>query len=167
MPRPDDIDRPALQALSTPSLLEHLIAVHYDYLWARLPFLVPMAAKMTRQPCGTGTCSDLAELVAELRTLVLDHLDREERALAAACGEPITEGVLARVAALHREHLAVERLLERVQASSGLSARLPPEACPTQRAFYAELDQISAHVRSQIEIEGEILGPRLAAAAAG
>jgi iron-sulfur cluster repair protein YtfE (RIC family) len=166
--RPDDIDRPALQALSTPSLREHLIAVHHDYLWARLPFLVPMAAKLTRQPCGAGTtCPDLAEIVAELRTLVLDHLDREEQVLVAACGEPITEGVLARIAALHQEHLALERLLERVQVSSGLAARLPPEACPTQRAFYSELDQICVHVRSQIKIEGEILAPRLAAAAAG
>jgi iron-sulfur cluster repair protein YtfE (RIC family) len=80
----------------TPALDKEVAADH-DYVWARLPYLVPMAGKIARRCRQRGDgCTEMAALVAALRSVLLDHLDHEERVLSTlareADAELVTEG---------------------------------------------------------------------------
>lgn len=152
--------------LSTSALIDHLVATHHDYIWARLPFLVPMAAKLTRE-CGRSSpaCARLAELVSELQTLVLGHLERDERDLAALAQSRDPAVVRRRLATMHAEHRALGDLLGQVRGAAGLHQKTSASACATERALYGELERLECHLRSQVLIEREILAPRLALAA--
>ena len=131
-------------------------ATHQEVMWGRLPFLVPMAARVASSCRRSGRdCSELAPLVAELRSLLLDHLDREDHVLARALEEPGGQDGI--VAELHREHLAVLDLLGRVSATA---LRALPESggdCAVERAFRRELALIDDHIRAQVELEEELL----------
>lgn len=136
----------------------------HEYMWARLPFLVPMAAKIGRTCCRTGPeCGQLAQLVDRLHSLALHHLDREERLLArlsASRDDRLTIDALAR---LSTEHHQLLQLLGRVCAAAGLPEAPADDACPTVHAFHHELRSLDQHLRDQIRIEDEILGSRVAA----
>lgn len=148
-----------LDALPTGSLIKYLLDDH-DYIWARLPFLAPMAARLARTCPGAGErCTELAGLVGDLHRLVLDHLAVEERILSGISDAREPDLVLDRVAGLHREHLAIQALLESVEHAADLPRT--PRPCGAMDAFAGELRRIGDHVRSQIQIEEEILAPRL------
>ena len=56
------------------SPIEKSIGRCHDYVWARLPFLVPMAHKVALSSCST--CSEPSELsrqISELHTELLEH----------------------------------------------------------------------------------------------
>ena len=140
-----------------------IAATHHDYVWARLPYLVPMAAKIARE-CRQGRdgCAELAGLVVDLRSLLLDHLDREERVLATLAREADSSFVTERITALHVEHLEIGDLLERIRPLTLLD---PPEgagACATERALHRELALLDDHVRCQILLEERVLAARFA-----
>lgn len=144
--------------------LQRTFSEGHDYIWASLPFLVPMAAKLSKECCGPGSaaCACLGEIVAELRGLLLDHLAREERTLEAISWNPDAGFIRACVAEMHAEHVMVQELLERVRAAAGLGREPRDGACPTERALLRALAALDQHVREQIWIEDEVLGPRLA-----
>ena len=145
--------------------LEATVAAHHDYVWARLPYLVPMAAKVARH-CRQGgdACATLAALVADLRSILLDHLDDEERILATLEREADADFVAERIAALHTEHLVVGTLLERIRAAAVIEPHVEGAACAAERALYRELALLDDHVRSQILLEERLLAARFALA---
>lgn len=145
--------------------LNGLEARGHDYLWARLPFLVPMAAKIARASCGTSAaCGPLAQLVDQLRSLTLRHLDREERLLARLSALRDDGLMIGELASLRAEHCELQDLLGRVCIIAGLPEAPAAGACPTIHAFHQELRSLDRHLREQIRIEDEILGSRIAAA---
>lgn len=131
------------------------IRTDHDYIWARLPFLAPMAAKVARE-CrgGQDGCGELAALVAELRTLLLDHLEREERLLARLADEQDPARVSGALALLHDEHLAVGALLARIRDRLDV---LGDRACATERALHGELALLDRHVVNQLAVEEQAL----------
>lgn len=152
MPRPHDHPQPASQ-------MNGISDEHHDFIWARLPFLVPIAAKIAQTCGGTGqACFELAQLVERLRSVLLGHLDREEKLLSRIRTSADDQLIIAQVDELRREHRDVQDLLERVCDSAGLPHMPPAHACPTVHAFYEELTGIARYVRSQIQVEDEILG---------
>lgn len=142
-----------------PAELDRLAADH-DAIWARLPFLGPMAVKLAEE-CRTGQdrCAELAALVIRLRALLLDHLDHEEQTLALLA--PDVGLARAELASLHEEHLAISELLGHIRAALD---RIPGDMCPTERALRGELARLDRHVRGQVEVEERILAGYLAAA---
>ena len=139
------------------------IADDHDSIWARLPFLGPMAVKLA-QECRTGQdrCGELAALVIQLRSLLLDHLEHEEHTLAGLVSE--VELAWADLAALHEEHVAIGELLARIRAALD---RIPGDLCATERALRSELCRLDEHVRGQVVIEERILAGYLAARTEG
>lgn len=126
----------------------------HDYLWARLPFLVPMAVKMSRQCCGPGPdCGRLAGLVGELSSMVLSHLEHEEKTLASLNADRDDERIAACLADLRAQHQQVLRLLGEVCEVAGLPREPVEDVCPTVRAFHEELDRIGRHLRAQLALE--------------
>ena len=160
------LDQAAFEALPTEALIEHIVSTHHDYIWARLPFLIPMAAKLVRV-CGqqADACACLAARVSELRTVLLDHLEREEQQLTTLLHHRDADSVQQQLEEMHAAHLVVAALLRRVCEAAGLDQQPRPKACPTERALYAELGRINHHIRAQVALEERVLAPRLAAAA--
>lgn len=141
---------------------EVTIAAQHDYVWARLPYLVPMAAKVARL-CGPDDGSaDLVGLLVQLRLLLLDHLDREEHMLSVLDDESDPGRVIDCIAALHAEHLAVCHLLERIRTLWSLDHHAADGA--TERALHHELGLLDDHVRKQIALEERLLAARAAVA---
>jgi iron-sulfur cluster repair protein YtfE (RIC family) len=151
---------PCLEA--TPAL-DATVAEHHDYVWARLPYLVPMAVKVARH-CRRGGdgCAALAALVGDLRAVLLDHLDHEERILSTLERESDPAFVTQRIAALHAEHLAVGTLLERIRAAGVAPPHAAGGACAAERALHRELALLDDHVRAQILLEERLLAARFA-----
>lgn len=135
------------------------IADDHDTIWARLPFLGPMAVKLA-QECRTGRdrCGELAALVIQLRSLLLDHLEHEEHTLAGLASD--VDLARADLASLHEEHLAIGELLGRIQSALD---QIPGDVCPTEQALRAELARLDEHVRGQVVVEERILFGYLAA----
>lgn len=132
----------------------------HDYLWARLPFLVPMAAKISRECCGAGVdCARLAALVDQLHSIVLAHLQHEERVLAGLSAAQ-DEQVSGQLAELRAEHERVLGLLEQVCTAAGLPRTPAEDACPTVHAFYEELERLDRYLRAQLLIEDAAIEAR-------
>jgi hypothetical protein len=133
-----------MTAASDGAWREHLVERH-DYAWARLPFVVPMALAVKRRR-GDRRGHAIARDVVALSSIVLDHMAREERALARHEARAIRER-------LHDDHVAV----------AGLLASLREEATDTstedatERALFAELARLDAELAAQIAAEERLL----------
>lgn len=123
-----------------------IIADHHDYVWARLPFIVPMAVAVARRT-GDRMARELAQMTVELRPLLLGHLEREERLLVAPS--------VAESDRLRAEHLAVTSLLQLIRGATGLAEH--GFADPTARALHSELAALDEHLAAQIALEDELM----------
>jgi len=135
-----------------PTLLDHLIVHHHDYVWARLPFVVPMALAAARGR-GDRTGDELARLIVELGPLLLGHLDREERVLLdpTSVTTRIREG-------MHADHVRVTDLIDHIRNLAGHDYHARTDASPTERALYLELARLDQHVQAQITLEEHLMG---------
>jgi iron-sulfur cluster repair protein YtfE (RIC family) len=142
--------------MSTTPLLDRIME-HHDYVWARLPFVPPMAIAVARRRREPST-DELVRLVIKLQTLLLDHLAREERSLARAAASTMVWGG----DRMHTDHVSIGSILDRIHeiaAACQLNAR--PGVADLERAFCNELALLRAHVTSQIGLE-EALAPTAA-----
>lgn len=141
-------------AVARPALLDDAVADHHDYVWARLPFVVPMAIAAARRR-GDRTTRELARLIVELQPLLLGHLDREEALLAhrASATTRMRDG-------MHADHLAVIALIDRIRSVAGIDYQTRAGADPTELALYVELALLDDHVQAQIAIEEHLMAWR-------
>ncbi|MEO6773354.1 MAG: hypothetical protein ABI467_10045 [Kofleriaceae bacterium] len=139
--------------VTRPTLLDHAVMNLHDYVWARLPFVVPMAIAASRARGDDGS-RELAHLVRGLQPLLLDHLGREEAMLversAAAVRLRLRDGI-------HADHHAVSTVIDQIRAVTGRAYRAREGAGPAERALYVELARLDEHVRAQIAIEEHLL----------
>ena len=137
------------------SIRREILEEHQDHVWGRLPFLVPMAARVA-DACGEGTaCEELPELLGELRATLLDHLDHEEIELLRVLEDPDPDAARRLLDGLHGEHVTLAALLDRVQAAA---SEAPREArCVAQATFERELELLAYHIRAQIALEENVL----------
>lgn len=150
--------------LPVASVIETVIDRHHGYLRTQLPFLAPLAAKVAR------VHGDLQPELREIHTTFMElkgalepHLDEEEAVLfpAMLAHEPDRELIGRELASMHREHLAVGTLLERLRALSG-DYKVPEWACNSYRTLYAELQALEGDVLRHVHIENHVLMPRFA-----
>ncbi len=92
----------------------------------------------------------LARGLLELRPIVLDHLAREEHALALRTARSIRDR-------LHVDHLAVAKLLATLREDAARAATEEAGAGATEHALFAELAQLDAHLAAQIALEEQLL----------
>ncbi len=122
---------------------------HHDYIWARLPFVVPMALAVARRR-GDGRANAIAHALLALHPIVLDHLAREERALALHSARAIRDR-------LHDDHVAVADLLARLREAAAAESTAVADATATERELFAELARLDAHLAAQIAFEEGVL----------
>ncbi len=123
---------------------------HHDYIWARLPFLVPMALAVARRR-GDDRAHAIADALLALHPIVLDHLAREERALALHSARAIRDR-------LHDDHVAVNDLLARLREEAAAASAAGQSSTPTERELFAELVLLDTHIAAQIALEERLLG---------
>ncbi len=154
--------------LSTPSLVAHIVSKHHDYLRRALPFVRALAQKVGRvHGDHNPKLRDLDQAVGELTEALMPHLDEEEQVLfpmLAAKGSDRAERTR-QLDAMHAEHLAVAKLLERIRAASD-DFGLPEWACNSYRALFSELRQLESDTFTHVHLENHVLKPRFEAAAA-
>lgn len=142
-------------AATKEALRVHLASDHHDYVWARLPFLVPMVAKVAKL-CGGAQWAGLVSLVDRLQSVVLHHLDREEHMLARFDHEGDETLIDEQLASLRDEHDDIWHLLRQVCEAAELP-KPTAGALSTVVAFREELHRIEQHLRTQMQIEDDIL----------
>jgi iron-sulfur cluster repair protein YtfE (RIC family) len=141
--------------VAPPTLLDDAVANHHDYVWARLPFVVPMAIAAARRR-GDGTAYELARSIVELQPLLLGHLDREEALLAHRASASVTTRVRD---GMHADHLAVIALIDHIRfVAAEYQARAGAD--PTERALYLELARLDGHIQAQIALEEHLMAWR-------
>jgi iron-sulfur cluster repair protein YtfE (RIC family) len=140
-------------ASERPTLLDHAVANHHDYVWARLPFVVPMAIAAAHRR-GDRSAHELAHLIVELQPLLLGHLDREEALVGRQAAASVTACIRDR---MHADHVAVLALIDHIRSVAGTNYRARDGADPTERALYVELARLDEHVQAQIAIEEHLM----------
>jgi iron-sulfur cluster repair protein YtfE (RIC family) len=146
-------------SVTSPAPLLDQIMDHHDYVWARLPFVPPMALAVARRRCEPST-DELVRLIVKLQTLLLDHLAREERLLAAqaAAATVITVGER-----MHTDHVLIGSVLARIrEVAAGCQWHPQSGVADLERAFCDELAQLHEHVTSQIGLEEALARSRCA-----
>ena len=131
-----------------PTTWQDRLVEHHDYIWARLPFVIPMAFAVARRR-GDHRSQVLARDLVTLRPLVLDHLTREERALALRSARAIRER-------LHADHLGLAGMLGHLRDDAA-EAYLGPDRDATERLLFAELAVLDMHLVEQIALEDRML----------
>ena len=81
---------------------------------------------------------------------MLDHLAREERALALHAARAIRDR-------LHGDHLAVAKLLASLREDAARAATEGTAEGATEQVLFAELAQLDAHLAAQIALEEQLL----------
>jgi iron-sulfur cluster repair protein YtfE (RIC family) len=147
---------------SSPVLLEQTILSDHDYVWARLPFVVPMAIAAARHR-GNRASHQIVQLVRILQPLLLDHLDREETMLVGRAAENVA-GPSRDL--MHEEHVAVTALIDQIRVATRTCNCACGDADPTERALHLELARLDTHVRAQIAVEERLMALRQRAAGA-
>lgn len=135
--------------MNVDSTWQDRVVEHHDYIWARLPFVIPMALAVARRR-GDPRSHALARALVALRPMVLDHLSREEHALALRAARAIGDR-------LHADHVALGTMLAHLREdAAGASSGQEQEA--TERRLFAELAQLDLHLAEQIALEERMLG---------
>lgn len=162
-----DVAQPSVKDLSTPALIDHIVAKHHAYLRRTLPFLRPLATKVARvHGDHNPKLRELAAVVDELAETLLPHLDEEETklfpALRATTGDP-APATRAQLATMLDDHLAVAALLERVHQTTDDYA-IPEWACGSYRTLFRELEEVERDTLTHVHLENHVLRPRFAPA---
>lgn len=159
---------PDLGALSTPSLIAHIVSTHHEYLRRTLPFLRALAAKVARVHGDRDRrLTEIAAVVTELADALEPHLDAEEQvlfpALMARSGDPAV--IRTELASMHTDHVAVGGLLAEMRDAAE-DYRLPDWACTSYRTLFSELARLEGDVLRHVHLENHVLMPRFVQAVA-
>ena len=160
--RAGDCDDDDPRALSTPTLVAHIVTRHHEYLRKALPFISQLTAKVARVHGDHNTkLPSLDEEYRRLRAMLEPHLEQEERVLfpALAGAAPDRALVSRELASMHEDHLAVGASLGRLRELAD-DYRAPDWACGSYRAMLAELRALESDVLRHVHVENHVLMPR-------
>lgn len=143
------------------SPIEDSILRRHDYIWATLPFLLPMAKKMSQSACdgeGSELSDQIVKLMVELHAQLLEHLSSEESLLATVLSLEDERSVRSLAAESQSEHAALIDLLDQVKAALGAESELAGCDCATRDTLHHKLASLDTQVRSMMAFEEELLG---------
>ena len=149
-------------------LVDHLEATHHRYLWAELPRLTDLVAKIESVHGERhGELHDVAACFGEIRSDLEPHLLKEERVLFPAIRELAETGRVGSVpldgpiSVMLREHDRVGDLLARLRDLTD-GYRVPDDGCGSYRACYEALAELEADLHLHIHKENNVLFPAVA-----
>lgn len=153
------------RTLSTRELITNGIGQHHRYLHRTLPFLQTLSQKVARVHGDRQVAlRELATRVDALATLLLAHLDDEERNLFPALLSQELEIARPLLATMRDEHMVVGTMLSELRWVSNNYA-CPEWACNSYRTLMAELAHLEADTLRHVHVENHVLLPRFLATA--
>lgn len=148
----------------TPRLIEHLVTTHHAYLREALPFVLQVGDKVARvHGEHNPKLVTLAREIHAIAEALLPHLDFEEQVLFPRLLQvsPDASFIAAELDAMTTEHRAVGELLASIREACD-DFTLPPWACNSYRALFAELAHLETDVLTHVHLENHALMPRFA-----
>ena len=148
--------------LSTSRLVAHIVVKHHEYLRKVLPFVRPLAAKVSRvHGDHNPKLVELAGAVEQLATTLLPHLEQEEELLfpLLLAITPDPQSIERELDSMMDEHLAVAAILQRIVTASD-TFTAPAWACNSYNTLLSELKQIEHDVFVHVHLENHVLRPR-------
>ncbi len=155
-------------------LIDHIVSVHHGYLKKNLPRVRSLAQKVlaAHGESHGEMLRRVDDLTAELNAELSSHLEKEEQVLfpyivaAEAPARKSGPQLLPPFGSIENPIRQMEH--EHDDAGENLAGlrkvtdnyTLPPDACPTFRALYDELQQMEADLHEHIHLENNILFPR-------
>lgn len=163
---------PTWATMSVGELVDHLEGAHHVYLWAEMPRLAALVAKVVsvhgeRHP----ELSAIATCYATLRADLEPHLSKEEtvlfpmiRELAAAGSVPSFHcGSLRNpISVMLAEHDTVGELLAQLRELTG-GYEAPADGCASYQALFAGLAELEADTHLHVHKENNVLFPAVVA----
>lgn len=152
--------------MSTPRLIEHIVARHHAYLRTALPFAEQLARKVARvHGEHNPKLAELAAVVSKLAQTLDPHLDAEEQSLfpALTSGGGQRERVAQELREMRDDHLRVGEILTCMRTLSD-DYTPPPWACGSYKALMNELRSIELDTLRHVQLENHVLMPRFASA---
>jgi regulator of cell morphogenesis and NO signaling len=154
--------------LGPADLIDHIEAVHHQYLWAELPRITALLAKVVVVHGDThAELHEVQRLYAELRGDIEPHLTREEQDLfpkirqlvSAHDGlEAADPAIMAAIQAITDEHDTVGDVLEQLhRMTSGYET--PADGCASYAACYLALAELEADTHLHVHKENNVLFP--------
>lgn len=147
---------------STDFLISFIVANHHSYLRTVLPLAI---GQMTKVVSKHGErfldAPAILELLVELQTTLLAHLDDEEEVLFSPAISALTAEQIQSIVSTHEsEHEEVGRKLQRLRAiTSDFTA--PEGACTTHRSAYSSMKSFYEDTMQHVFLENAVLFPQL------
>ena len=161
-------------AVPLQELVNHIVSVHHSYMKKELPRLRTLEQRvLTAHGANHGDMlRQVHTLFAALDAELSAHLTKEETAVfpqILAADVPARKDASERIASsglvrdpivqLEQEHESAGKTLARLREVT-TNYTLPPDACPTFKALFDELQQMEADLHQHIHLENNILFPR-------
>jgi len=155
-------------------LLAHIVEVHHGYMKTALPrlrSLVPTVLKAHGAHHGE-VLRQVQHLFQSLDTELSSHLMKEEQVLfpyIVAHEMHLREGAPKPQACFGSARSPIRQMEQEHESAGGALAKLhevthdyalPPDACPTFKAMYEELQRMEGDLHQHIHLENNILFPR-------
>lgn len=161
-------------AASLRELIRHIVDEHHAYMKTALPQLRSMISAVLKAHAAQHgyMLSQVQAVFNNLDEEISSHLMKEEQVLFpfiiaaethAQQGQPMLSApcgsVCHPIQQMEHEHESAGRALANLRKVTNDYA-LPPDACPTFRAMYKELQRMEADLHQHIHLENNILFPR-------
>ena len=146
------------------ALIDHIISTYHDTLRRDLPRLAELATKVERaHGAHAPRLARLKEIVSELSTDLLEHMQKEELVLFPAIRSTergtMRQSLRGPIMMMEHEHVRAGSLLDQSREITGNFT--PPEwACGSVHALYGGLAEMDAAMRIHVHLENNILFPR-------
>ena len=154
------------------ALIKFIVHTHHEYTRTTLATLQHLATKVReRHGPNHRELSEVERLVHQLAADLLPHLLKEEQVLFPYIAHVEEAAMLAKeppmpffgtarnpIRAMMMEHEAAGEILVQIRALTA-SYTLPPEACTSFHALYANLQEIETDLHRHIHLENNILFP--------
>jgi regulator of cell morphogenesis and NO signaling len=167
IPSPMPDDRPAAadpRRLSDDELVSFIVSHHHAFLREALPSLLPLAAKVARvHGDHDPRLRELQAGFGELFEMLELHLDQEALLREVIASKP--ELLRRELAGMREEHRNVLAALRHIRSLSD-DYTPPAWACASYRRLLAGLGQLEDDVLRHVQLEADVLLPRLVPRAA-
>lgn len=152
--RTGDVDRAA--SWSPALLVDYIEANHHAWVRSVLPSMTEHAAKVARvHGNGRPALGEIARLVEELGTEMLEHMEKEETRLFPLVRSG-SDDVASVVAELEAEHTDAGSTMAEIRRLTD-DFTPPEDACTTWRVLYDELAAFETDLHRHVHLENNIL----------
>jgi regulator of cell morphogenesis and NO signaling len=169
-----DLGGPAVDPACLPigRLIQHIVRVHHQYVRQELPRLAEMAQKLAAKRSDRAPeLKNVEELLEELRTDMLAHIQKEEQVLFPFMSQMDHDSIIVYppahtcfrsvaqpVSKMMQEHESANHIVAELRRIT-LGFQPPAWACATHVALFAGLREFETDLKQHVHLENDLLFP--------